>query len=45
MNWIMRTLKPWPTARSAVPIAAEVLPLPLPVKTISNPRRSAMVLR
>src|SRR5437762_3427847 len=35
----MSTRMPWPTARSAVPMAAVVLPLPGPVFTMMRPRR------
>ena len=38
MNWIMPTRIPWPSARKAVPIAAVVFPLPLPVLIRINPR-------
>src|SRR5581483_8237332 len=37
MNCTISTLRPWPTARNAVPSAAVVLPLPGPVFTMINP--------
>ena len=37
MNWTMATFWPCPEARSAVPKAAVVLPLPSPVLTMIRP--------
>ena len=37
MNCSMITLSPRPQARSNTPMAAVVLPLPLPVLTMTNP--------
>src|SRR5581483_1396184 len=39
MNWRKSTRIWWPAARSASPIAAVVLPLPLPVQIITSPLR------
>src|SRR5258708_7688009 len=39
MNWMTRTGMPLPAARRARPMAAVVLPLPLPVNTRVMPRR------
>src|SRR5450432_3422583 len=41
MNCSISTRIPFPTARKAVPMAAVVLPLPGPVFTIINPRRTS----
>src|SRR5271170_2434293 len=35
---------PWPTARSAVPMAAVVLPFPGPVLTMIKPRRTSVIV-
>lgn len=40
MNWMMHTRRPWPQARSAIPSADVVFPLPLPVMTTINPLRT-----
>ncbi len=37
MNWMTETRREWPAARAMIPMAAEVLPLPLPEKTTTNP--------
>src|SRR5579884_4169252 len=39
----MSTRMPLPTARSAVPMAAVVLPLPGPVFTMMSPRRGSVM--
>ena len=42
MNWTIKTLRPCPAARMAVPSAAVVLPLPGPVWTIIRPFRVSL---
>src|ERR1700730_8340640 len=42
MNCTIKTRRPWPTARNAVPSAQVVLPLPGPVYTMSSPFSSGM---
>ena len=37
MNWSMMTFMSLPQARSITPIAAVVLPLPVPVLTMTSP--------
>ena len=43
MNCNIKTFMPLPTARSAVPMAAVVLPLPGPVFTMISPRRTSAI--
>jgi hypothetical protein len=43
MNCSIKTFMPLPTARSAVPMAAVVLPLPGPVFTMIRPRRTSAI--
>src|SRR3989344_3250245 len=40
MNWMTYTRSPWPMARSANPMLADVFPFPSPVYTCTRPRFS-----